>query len=160
MIGLSIVQGMRSNLSRQFQEQLTIMLYCISLGLQICKIKYFDQWRIHQVCWLNHIGEIMFDKTRNILTNWYFILHVGGLLQMRSEGGDRNQKARSQSIQQRGGHLLSQSRIWSTFITDFDTGSEMSTSFPPKWIKYHSVEGLRRVGWNINLWVYFWFCQT
>ena len=108
--------------------------------------------------------KILFDKTRNILTNWYFIRHIGGLLQngtwstlagnlltFHFRCQSRNfgfQKARNQSIQQRGGHLLTQSRIWSTF----DTGSETSTSFPPKWIKYHSEEVLRRVGWNINLW--------
>ena len=27
------------------------------------------------------LAKLCFDKTRNILTNWYFILHVGGLLQ-------------------------------------------------------------------------------
>ena len=48
--------------------------------------------------------------------------------------------------QQRGGDLLIESRIRSTFVTTFDTGSETSTSFPPKWIRYHSEEILRCVG--------------
>ena len=63
----------------------------------------------------NHnIGEIMFDKTRNILTNWYFILHVGGRVWCRQQVSHVNKSTRKQVSRQSGSStiLKKSSDVW------------------------------------------------